>query len=397
MTAHPYPPITVLKGRSSRLRRGHPWLFSNEVDMSPEAKALPAGSLVSVIDAGGEDLGVATFNAHSLICTRLLDRTPGAVIDAGFFAGRLRAALALREALFDAPHYRLVHSEADALPGLVIDRFGDVVSVQCNTAGMDVLRPHILEAVESVLAPRAVVLRNDSPVRTLEGLDLGHEVAVGHLDGAVEVIENGVRFFADVAGGQKTGWFFDQRPNRAFVAGLAAGRSVLDVYCYAGGFGLTAASRGATAVTLVDRSEDALGLARRAAEANGVADRLETRAGDGFKTLEALAAESRRFGVVVADPPAFAKSKKDVAQAAKGYRKMARLAAAVTEPGGFLLCGSCSHHMPEDRFFEEVTRGVAQTGRAARVLWSHGAGPDHPVHPMLPESRYLKVLVLQVD
>lgn len=391
------PVLHVQKGRSSRLRRGHPWLFSNEVDMTADAKALPAGTLVVVEDAGGERLGVGTFNAHSLIAVRMLSRDPAQTVDAAFLADRLRAALALRETLFPTPHYRLVHSEADGLPGLIVDRYGDVVTVQANTAGMDALLPQILEALETVLAPRAVVLRNDSPVRGLEGLEQGHSVAKGTLDGPVELVENGVRFLADLTGGQKTGWFYDQRPNRAFVAALAKGRSVIDVFSYAGGFGLTALAGGATSALLVDRAAEPLELAARAAALNGFADRLETRPGDGFKTLEALARDGTSFGVVVADPPAFVKSKKDLASGAKGYRRMARLAAAVVEPGGFLLCGSCSHHMSVEAFHEEVTRGVGQAGRTGRILYAHGAGADHPVHPSLPESAYLKVLVLQLD
>ncbi|MGC2857018.1 class I SAM-dependent rRNA methyltransferase [Novispirillum sp. DQ9] len=391
------PVVHVQKGRSGRARRGHPWLFSNEIDMTPQTKALPAGALVVVQDAGGERLGVGTFNAHSLIAVRLLARDPATVIDTAFLAARLRAALALREALFPTPHYRLVHSEADGLPGLIIDRYGDVVTVQANTAGMDALLPQILDALEEVLAPRAIVLRNDSPVRGLEGLEQGHSVARGTLEGPVELVENGVRFLADLTGGQKTGWFYDQRPNRAFVAALAKGRSVIDVFSYAGGFGLTCLAGGASSALLVDRASDPLDLATRAAALNGFADRLETRAGDGFKTLEALGRDGARFGVVVADPPAFVKSKKDLAAGAKGYRKMARLAAAVVEPGGFLLCGSCSHHMSSELFHEEVTRGIGLAGRTGRILYAHGAGADHPVHPALPESAYLKVLVMQLD
>jgi len=391
------PVVHVLKGHTSRVRRGHPWLFSNEIDMTPATKAIPAGALVVIEDAGAERLGIGTFNAHSLIAVRLLTRDATATIDTAFLAGRLRAAVALRDALFPTPHYRLIHSEADGLPGLVVDRYGDVVSVQANTAGMDALLPQVLDALDEALAPRAIVLRNDSPVRGLEGLAQNHSVARGSLDGPVELIENGVRFLADLTGGQKTGWFYDQRANRAFIAGLAKGRSVIDVFSYAGGFGLTALAAGATSALLVDRAADPLDLARRAAELNGFGDRLETQVNDGFKALESLEKTGTRFGVVVADPPAFVKSKKDLGAGAKGYRKMARLAAAVVEPGGFLLCGSCSHHMSAELFHQEVTRGIGLAGRSGRILYAHGAAADHPVHPALPESAYLKVLVMQLD
>ncbi|GAB3444325.1 class I SAM-dependent rRNA methyltransferase [Insolitispirillum peregrinum] len=397
MSTPSLPALTILKGRSQRLRKGHPWLFSNEVDMTPEARALPPGTLVQVIDAGSEQLGIATFNPHSLIAARMISRDPRSVIDQSFLAGLIGKADALRSLLFPRPFYRLVHSEADGLPGLIIDRYGDVFTVQANTAGMDRLLPEIEQALTALFQPRAIVLRNDSPVRGLEGLETYHRLASGTLDGPVEIEENGVRLFADLSDGQKTGWFYDQRPNRAFIASLAKGRRVIDLYCYAGGFGVQALAAGADSAVFVDRSAHALGLARMAAEANGAAGRFSQHEGDVFKVAADLAAAGETFGVVVADPPAFVKSRKDLAAGSKGYRKMARLAAALVEPGGFLLCGSCSHHMPEDTFLEEVSRGIAQAGRSGRILWRHGAGPDHPVHPSLPESAYLKSIVFQLD
>ena len=391
------PAIGLRRGHSRRLRAGHPWVFSNEIEMTAEAKALPPGVLVTVVDAGGEKLGVGTFNPHSLIAVRLLSRHWDEAIDADFLAARLGRAAALRETLYGGRFHRLVHAEADGLPGLVLDRYGDVVACQVNSAGMERLLPLIIEALTAVVKPRAVVLRNDSPVRTLEGLDLYHRIAVGDLAEPVEVVENGARFLADLAEGQKTGWFYDQRDNRAFVAGLSAGRRVADFYTYAGGFAVQAALAGATEVMAVDRSEDSLALAARAAEVNGVADRCRFHRAEAFGEMERLAAAGERFGVVVADPPAFVKSKKQLAAGAKGYRKMTRLAAALVEPGGFLFAASCSHHMPVDTFTEEVRHGLSLAGRNGRILRAAGASADHPVHPFLPESAYLKALVLQLD
>ncbi len=365
--------------------------------MTAEAKALPPGTAVTVVDAGGERLGVATFNPHSLIALRLLTREPDMAIDAAFLVQRLQHALALREALWERPFYRLVHAEADGLPGLIIDRYGDVLAVQTNTAGMELLLPDLLQACDEVLKPQAVVLRNDSPVRNLEGLELYHRVAKGTLAGPVEVEENGARFLADLAEGQKTGWFYDQRDNRAFMARLARGRRTLDVYTYAGGFGVLAAVAGATEVMAIDRSEHSLGLASDAATLNGVAERCRFVRSEAFGEMERLAKDGQRFGVVVADPPAFVKSKKDLGAGAKGYRKMVRLAAALVEPGGFLFAASCSHHMPVELFLEEIRHGLGQAGRTGSVLRAAGAGPDHPVHPFLPESAYLKALVLRLD
>jgi 23S rRNA (cytosine1962-C5)-methyltransferase len=363
--------------------------------MDEAAKALPRGSLVTLVDAGAERLGVATFNPHSLIAARLLSRDPDTVIDRGFLAGRLRAALALRERMFDRPFYRLIHAEADGLPGLVIDRFGDVVSVQTNTAGMDRLLPDLLAVLDEIFAPRAVVLNNDSAARHLEGLEPEHRVAAGHIDGAVELEENGVRFLADPLGGQKTGWFFDQRDNRAFVARFAPGRRVLDVYSYCGGFAVQAACAGAAEVIAVDRSEDALALAARAAALNGVT--IATARAEAYAEMERLGRAGERFGVVVVDPPAFVKSRKDLGAGAKGYRKMVRLAAPLVEPGGILFAASCSHHMPAERFAEEVAHGLSLAKRSGRILRSAGAAADHPVHPWLPESAYLKAQVIQLD
>ncbi|MBI3446871.1 MAG: class I SAM-dependent rRNA methyltransferase [Magnetospirillum sp.] len=389
------PVIRLAKGRSKRLRAGHPWVFSNEIEMDQAAKALPPGALVTLMDAGDERLGVATFNPHSLIAARVLSRRAADRVDAAFLAERLTAALALRQAMFDGPYYRLVHSEADRLPGLIIDRYGDVVAMQTNTAGMEALLPQLLKAVEQVLAPSAVVLVNDSPIRKLEGLDQHHLVAAGSLTGPVELVENGCRFVADLTDGQKTGWFYDQRDNRAFTARLAKGRRVLDLYTYAGGFAVQAAMAGAAETIAVDRSEHSLALADRAAGLNGVA--VQTVRAEAFAEMERLAAAKERFGLVIADPPAFVKSRKDLGAGSKGYRKMARLAAALVEPGGFLLCASCSHHMPTETFAEEIGHGLHLAGRSGRILRSAGAAPDHPLHPSLPESAYLKALVFQLD
>lgn len=389
------PDIHIQPGRSRRFRNGHPWLFSNEIVMDAAAKAIAPGSLVGITDAGGEKLGVATFNPHSLIAARILSRDAGAVIDADWIAARLERARALRDLTIGRPFYRLIHAEADGLPGLIIDRYGDVFAVQTNSAGMENLLGLILPALERLFAPRAVVLKNDSPVRRLEGLDLYDRLESGELDGPVEIEENGARFLADLIAGQKTGWFFDQRDNRAAVASLAQGRSMIDFYSYAGGFAIQAARAGAVRTVAVDRSDASLDLARRSAALNGI--ELEAVRADAFAEMERLKAAGERFGIVVADPPAFVKSKKDLAAGAKGYRKMTRLAAALVEPGGFLLAASCSHHMNPDLFAEEVRHGLSQAGRDGRILRASGAGADHPVHPFLPESAYLKALLLQLD
>jgi 23S rRNA (cytosine1962-C5)-methyltransferase len=391
-------PVVVLQpGGGRRAEGGHPWLYSNEIAMEAAAKALMPGTLVTLRRADERPFGVAMFNPHTLIAARLLDRDAGRTIGRRFFLRRLERALRIRERLYDAPFYRLVHAEADGLPGLVVDRFGDVLVVQANAAGMDRLLPLILEALKELLAPQAIVLRNDSPARGLEGLPLESRVASGEIAGPVSVEEAGAEFLADVLAGQKTGWFYDQRDNRAFVARLARGARLLDLYCYGGGFALAAAKAGAAAVLGIDRSEPALALAAAAARRNGVGERCEFRRAEAFAEAAALAGRGERFDIVVADPPAFARAKREVGAALRGYRKLARLAAQLVAPTGFLFLASCSYNVGAAEFAEAVRRGLADAGRGGRILRSAGAGPDHPVHPALPETAYLKALTLALD
>ena len=391
------PRVTLLPGHDKRARHGHPWIYSNEIAMDAAAKALPPGTLVTVVTAEGTQVAAATFNPHTLIAARVLTREAGSHIHDEFIRRRLRRALEIRDRLYPRPFYRLVHAEADGLPGLVIDRYGDVLAVQVNTAGMAMLWPSVQESLLALLSPRAIVLRGDSPARTQEGLPVGVDMAVGELDGPVEIEENGGRFAIDVLGGQKTGWFFDQRDNRAWVARLASGVRVLDLYTYGGGFAVAAALGGASSVLALDRSEPALASAAASAELSGVAATCTFKRGEVFAELEGRAKGEERWDVVIADPPAFVKSRKDLASGTRGYRKLTRLAAQVTAPGGYLFVASCSHNVDLPLFSEQVARGLADAGRSGRILRTGGAGPDHPVHPLLPESAYLKSLTLALD
>ena len=397
MNVAPRPSVHFLPGRSKRVRTGHPWVYSNEVRMDEDAREIAPGSVVRLIDAGGETLGAATFNPHSLIAGRMLSSDAEARIDRDFFVSRLELAVDLRGRLFDEPFYRLAHAEGDSLPGFVIDRFGDVVVCQANTAGADRQWPDMLAAIEAVIRPRAVVLRSDSPVRRLEGLDVGAAIATGTIDGAVEVREDGVAGLADVMEGQKTGWYFDQRESRRFMARLAPGARVLDVYSYSGAFALHAAAAGAAEVQAIDRSEAALALGARAAELGGVAARCRFRRAEAFAELARLADEDERFDVLIADPPSFVKSRKDLKSGLRGYRKLTRLAAARLAPGGFLFVASCSHNVSAEDFADAVRRGIGDAGRGGRILRAAGASADHPQHPSLPEGAYLKSLALQID
>ena len=389
--------IRLLPGRDKRVRGGYPWVAARDMTMDAGIKALPPGLVVDIADAGGRPFATALFNPNSRIAGRVLGLEPGLQLDAAFLTQRIGRALKRRETLVTVPFYRLVHAEADGLPGLIVDRYGDVVVIQTNAAGMELAIPALIDALIATINPRVIVARNDSPARTLEGLPRENKLLKGTLDSPVEVIENGVRYLADLMGGQKTGWFFDQRDNHAYMAKLSKGRTVLDLYTYAGGFALVCATNGAKQVTAVDRSEGSLALAAKAAAFNGVAERVTFVRAEAFAEMERLAESNQRYGVVIADPPPFVRSHADLAAGAKGYRKMARLAAALVEPGGYLFAASCSHNIDAARFKDETERGVKAAGRTGRIIHTAGAAPDHPIHPALPESAYLKALVLQLD
>ena len=395
ITMTKYKILRLKPHEGKRVRAGAPWAFSNEITMDAAAKTLEPGSPVRLAESDGTLIGTGYFNPKSLIAVRLMG-PPGAEIDRSFFTAKLRRALALRERFYQRPYYRLVHAEGDGLPGLIVDRYGDALVVQIGTAGMEMLTDDLLAALDEIVAPRTMVLRNDAPSRALEGLDSYIRVAKGDVPTRVAVEENGARYLADLQSGQKSGWYYDQRDNRAFMAGLASGQTVLDAFCYTGGFSVLAALKGARSVTGIDSSEPALNLAREAAAANGVEQRCEFVKADVLAELDRRATKER-FGIVICDPPPFVRARKDLESGARAYRKLARLAATVTAPGGFLFLTSCSHNMPHERFLSECAAGIARAGRAGALIRDAGAGPDHPVHPQLPESAYLKALVYALD
>ncbi len=389
------PLLRLLPNQGRRLRAGSPWVFSNEIAMRPEYRKLEPGGLVRLEGDDGTRFGTFIFNPHSLIAARLLDRDPEVMIDAAWLRARLNSAIELRGRLCDGPFHRLVHAEADRLPGLVIDRYRDVAVLAANTAGMDRLTPLIVRALRDLLPLRAIVARNDAPARRQEGLE--EIVSLLHGSDATAVVEErGVRFPVDLLGGQKTGWFFDQRPNRDRVAALAQGARVLDVFCHTGAFGLRCAAAGAASATLVDSSATALAQASAVATLHGWSERIITQRGDAFDTMTELAASAERFDIVVCDPPAFARSRKDAEAGLRAYGRMARLAALLVAPGGFLFVASCSHHAPLDAWAARIAWGLHRARREARILATTGAGADHPVHPHLPESAYLKAQLLEL-
>ena len=380
-----------------RIRHGHPWAYANEVVTDRRTKALASGTLAVLEDEARSPLGLVAVNPASRIFARMLDRDPEAVVDAPWFETRLARAMALRARLYDAPYYRLIHAEADGLPGVIIDRFGDVLVIQPNAAWSDVLFDVLVDAAVAVTGATVVIKNAAGRTRTLEGLDDVSGVVRGQApDGPLPVPMNGATYLADVMGGQKTGIFFDQRPNHAFAQRLARDARVLDVFSHVGGFGLSALAGGAAHVTCVDGAAPALALATEGAAHMDAAARFATRQGDAFDVLTALADEGAQFDMVICDPPAFAPSKKALEAGLRAYERIARLGAALVAEGGILGLCSCSHAADLGKFHAASARGIGRAGRTAALIHTGFAGPDHPQLPQLAETGYLKALFFRL-
>lgn len=393
--------LWLRKGEDRRLRAGHLWVFGNEVDVkkSPLGDFTPGEEAV-IRDARGQALGSAFVNPHSLICARIYSRKAGQPLDGDFLRERLATALALRTRCFDRPFYRLCHGEGDMLPGLVVDRFGDHLTVQAGTAGMDARKELLRDALHSLLSPSSLLWDNDLASRELEGLSRDNEQE-GTIPQELDVPENGCNFLAPCRTGQKTGWFYDQRRNRAEAAHYAAGTDVLDIFSYAGGFGTTAAHAGATSVTFIDASQQAIDYATRNAARNAPrladTDAITGLCGDAFERMEQLYEEGRRFGLVCLDPPAFIKRRKDAEQGKAAYRKANALAVRLLRPGGIFVSCSCSHHLPAETLRGLVALAAAKNHRQGRILYAGGQPEDHPVHCAMPETAYLKCFIAHMD
>ncbi len=391
--------VSILKlkrGEDRRIRSGHLWIFSNEIDTAATPlTGFAAGSLARVFSDRDQFLGHAYVNPHALICARIIGRDVAQPLNRELLAKRLKAALALRERLSSEPYYRLVFGESDQLPGLVLDRYGDVLVGQLATAGMEALKTDIEAVIREVLRPAGLFWKNDSGARDLEHLAQSTAVAFGTVPEQVEVVESGLRFTAPLAAGQKTGWFYDQTANRQrLIRYLPPGARVLDVCSYVGAWAITALRNGAGSARCVDSSEAALEFARRNAEQNGVT--LETMREDAFDALKALHAQGERFDVVILDPPAFIKRKKDIPQGQAAYRKLNQLALGLIEGDGLLVSCSCSYHLSPDDLVSAIQLAGRHSGRFIQILESGGQSPDHPVHPAIPETRYLKAFFCRV-
>ncbi|MFM8341030.1 MAG: class I SAM-dependent rRNA methyltransferase [Methylomonas sp.] len=393
-----YPELFLKKNEDKRLRQGHLWVFSNEVDTKRSPlEQFAAGDLCLVKDSGGNPLGVAYVNPNVLISARILTRKPNTKIGESFFRNRLTQALQLRERLFDKPFYRLVFAESDGLPGLVIDRFNGVISVQITTAGMEQHKDVLVKVLVELLAPEAVLLKNDNSQRQVENLSLLPEVAYGVLPERLLIEENGAQFIINVAEGQKTGWFYDHRISRGQFAQWSKDLKVLDLFSYAGGWGITAALAGANDVTCVDSSESALRLASESAVLNGVNDKINFVRSDVFDFLKQAREQNLHYDAIVLDPPALIKRKKDFKAGYEAYRRLNQLVLQVLSNNGILVSASCSHHLSRDNLHEILRSSARHIDRNLVMFASGGQAPDHPIHPALPETDYLKTFFCSIS
>ena len=377
-----------------RLRQGHVWVFSNEVDVDRTPLTdLQPGQLVIVENSKGKAIGSAYVNPNTLICARLYSRTPGVELSRALITQRLRTALALRDRLFDAPYYRWAFAESDGLPGLIVDRYGDVIAIQINTAGMERVQEDIIESIRSLVNPRAILLRHETSGRAMEGLEQYVRWVEGSGPDRVIVKEHGAQFDVDLFAGQKTGWFYDQRVNRARMRAYVRDQRVLDVFSYVGAWGVQAALAGASQVVCVDSSQTALDQALTNAQLNGVDRRVSIAAGDAFDMLKTLRAEHEKFDVVIIDPPALIKRKKDLKEGVAAYHHLNQLALHLVAENGILISCSCSYHLPRTELMEIIQTAGRHCDRELQILEQCHHGADHPVHPAIPETEYLKAYI----
>jgi 23S rRNA (cytosine1962-C5)-methyltransferase len=389
--------LALKRNEYRRLRAGHLWIFSNEVDTNKNPlRQYQPGEQVVVVDDKGKPLGVAYVNPHSLIFARVVSRSTQYVLNQSLLVHRLNIALALRQRCFERPFYRLVFGESDYLPGLVVDRFDDTLVVQLTTAGMEQVKEDIVAALNKTLSPARIIFRNDSSIRELEGLQPYVETVQGETPSVIALEENATRFEFDPLGGQKTGWFYDHRQNRQRLCEYVNGLTVLDVFSYIGGWGVQAAKSGAKHVMCVDSSQTALEQLQRNAELNHCQDAVSAIKEDAFTALKNLHADKQRFDVVILDPPAFIKRKKDHKQGLAAYQRANQLAMQLLSKDGLLLSASCSYHLKAQELTDIIAKSARHLDRSAQILEQGHQGPDHPVHPAIPETDYLKALLLRV-
>ena len=388
------PVVHVINGRQKKLLQGHPWVYGNEIERVEGEIA--DGDLVTVVDFRGRYMGTGFYNSRSLITVRLLTHRQEEITDA-LIAARVKAACDYRRFVLQregTDSCRLIYGEADRLPGVIADRFGDVIVLQVLALGMERYTQVIADALIACEKPACLLLNNDDAIRLKEGMTCFTKVLCGALPEETIIHENGIRLAVDVQGGQKTGYFLDQKDNHLFVRQFCKDARVLDCFSYIGGFALNAAKGGAREVTAVDISESAVELIRRNAELNDV--QTNTVCANCFDFLRAQVKEKQKYDVIVLDPPAFTKAHANMANACRGYKEIALSAMRLLPAGGVLATHSCSYHMPEDVFVNTVLSAAQDLHRQVRVITLRRQDIDHPVLAGYPESHYLKSLWLQM-
>ncbi|HYF04387.1 MAG TPA: class I SAM-dependent rRNA methyltransferase [Patescibacteria group bacterium] len=387
--------LTLKNKHDRRLKSGHLWVFSNELESIPTD--IKSGSLVQVVSARGESFGTGVYNPQSLIAVRLL-KTDAETLDTEFFAERFKRAKELRARLFPGEHtYRLIFGESDFLPGLVIDRFEDYFSLQILSAGMEKHLPQIQEALLKTFPDtNGIFEKNTSHLRNLEGLELREGVIWGKIPEEIKIYENGIQLSISLLKGQKTGYFLDQRLNRQRVADFSPGLKVLDCFTNQGGFALNAEKGGACEVLGVDISQTAVDAGFKNAKLNNFTDKISFKTADVFEFLKAEVAAKNSWDMIILDPPAFTKSRKTVPAAKKGYASINRLALQLIEPGGYLVTSSCSQHLEEQTFYELIQQEADHTQCELQLVFRGMQSPDHPVLPQMPETQYLKFFIFRV-
>lgn len=387
--------LRLKKNEDRRLRAGHVWIYSNEID----TKATPlsgfsAGEEVFVEAFDKTILGVAYVNPHSLITARLFTRKIHERLDLDLLSQRIQNALSLRSKLYAKPYYRLVFSESDGLPGLVADRFGNTLVLQINTAGMEIKTDIIIEACRAVIPDiQSILLRNDSGARLQEGLEKSTRTAFGSPPEKILLEENGVNFYAPSLEGQKTGWFYDHRLNRSRLSSYVQNKRVLDVFSYLGGWGIQAVKMGASHVVCVDASSFAVSFIQENAALNNVSDQVKTISDDAFSALKKLHDQKEKFDVIILDPPAFVKKQKDKKEGMLAYLRINEAALKLLVPGGILISCSCSMHMSYDDLVQAIRRASLHASCELQIIERGHQAQDHPIHLAIPETDYLKMVV----
>ncbi len=391
------PDLVLKKREEKRLLAGHLWVYSNEVDTQKSPlKNFASGDCVNLVSASGRQLGSAYVNPNSLICARKFHDKPNKTLGMDLVRKRIQTALNWREKLYEGPFYRLIYSEGDLLPGLIVDRYDDCLVLQYNTAGIDKLSQEILTVLDDLFAPQRLILRNDSPSRERENLETMIGIAKGDESPLAFCEENGASFQVDVIQGQKTGWFYDQRLNRKNAVQYAENRSVLDVFSYTGSWSVTLAKQGACAVTAIDVSQQALDKLVINAELNETEDKIQTHCADAFDAMRELKQNGESYDVVVIDPPAFIKRRKDFKEGLQAYQRAYRLAMSLVSPGGLLIASSCSYHLSRENLQNSLLKASRKLERPMQIVQYGGQGPDHPVHPAIEETAYLKTVFARI-